>query len=188
VAHYQAADIARATVETVAENFVDGVLSPLCFAAVGGAPLAVAYKMINTLDSMVGYKNTRYIRFGTVAARIDDVANYLPARLSVLLIAAAARLLDGAGAQRRAWHTARTEGGRHASPNAGYPEAAFAGALAVRLNGPNYYHGRLVNKPYIGVGFGLVAMACIPKACQLMLVAAMLGAGSLCAVAVLTGW
>lgn len=187
VAHYQEADIARATVETVAENFVDGVLSPLFFAAVGGAPLAMAYKMINTLDSMVGYKNARYIRFGTPAARIDDAANYLPARLSVPLIVAAARLLGGSGAQRRAWHTASSEGGHHASPNAGYPEAAFAGALAVRLNGPNYYHGRLVNKPYIGVGFGSVTIACIPWSCQLMLVAAMLGAGVLCAVAVLTG-
>jgi len=188
VAHYQEADIARATVETVAENFVDGVLSPLCFAAVGGAPLAMAYKMINTLDSMVGYKNARYIRFGTAAARLDDVANYLPARLSVALIAAAARLLGGPGAQRRAWYTARSEGGHHASPNAGYPEAAFAGTLAVRLNGPNSYHGRLVNKPYIGVGFGAVTMACIPRSCQLMLVAGLLGAGALCAVAVLAGW
>ena len=187
VAHYREADIARATVETVAENFVDGVLSPLIFAAMGGVPLAMAYKMINTLDSMVGYQNPQYIRFGTAAARIDDAANFLPARLSVALIAIAARLLGGSGAQRRAWHTAITEGRHHASPNAGYPEAAFAGALAVRLNGPNYYHGRLVNKPYIGVGFGSVTKASIPQACRLMLTAAMLGV-LLCALAALAGW
>jgi adenosylcobinamide-phosphate synthase len=188
VARYGKDDIARATVETVAENFVDGVLSPMFFAALGGPALAMAYKMVNTLDSMVGYKNERYVRFGTAAARIDDAANFLPARLSVALIAAAARLLGGSGAQRRAWHTAITEGRHHASPNAGYPEAAFAGALAVRLNGPNYYHGRLVNKPYIGVDFGSVTMASIAQACRLMLVAAMLGVPLLCALAALAGW
>jgi adenosylcobinamide-phosphate synthase len=174
VERYQGEDIARATVETVAENFVDGVLSPLFFAAMGGAPLAVAYKMINTLDSMVGYKNERYIRFGTVAARIDDAANYLPARLSVAVIALAARLFPGRHG-RRAFQTALEEGGHHTSPNAGYPEASFAGALAVRLNGPNYYHGRLACKPYIGVAFGPVTIGHIPQACQLMLVASLLG-------------
>ncbi len=100
VAGYQADDIARATVETVAENVVDGVLSPLFFAAIGGAPLAIAYKMVNTLDSMVGYKNSRYLRFGKVAARIDDGANFLPARLSVLFIALAARMHSAAAARR----------------------------------------------------------------------------------------
>lgn len=188
VGYYREADIARATVETVAENFVDGVLSPLFFAAMGGVPLAIAYKMINTLDSMVGYQNPQYIRFGTAAARIDDAANFLSARLSVPLIATAARLLGGSGPQRRTWHTAITEGRHHASPNAGYPEAAFAGALAVRLNGPNYYHGRLVNKPYVGVGFGSVTVASIPQACRLMLTAAMLGVLLLCALAFLAGW
>ncbi|MFZ1983869.1 MAG: adenosylcobinamide-phosphate synthase CbiB [Desulfatitalea sp.] len=174
VDRYQGEDIARATVETVAENFVDGVLSPLFFTALGGAPLAVAYKMINTLDSMVGYKNERYIRFGTVAACIDDAANYLPARLSVAVIALATQLLSGRHG-RRAFQTALEEGGQHISPNAGYPEASFAGALAVRLNGPNYYHGRLVHKPYIGIAFDPVAIGHIPKACQLMLVASFLG-------------
>lgn len=174
VERYQGEDIARATVETVAENFVDGVLSPLFFAAMGGAPLAVAYKMINTLDSMVGYKNERYIRFGAVAARIDDAANYLPARLSVAVIALASQLFPGRHG-RRAFQTALEEGSHHTSPNAGYSEASFAGALAVRLNGPNYYHGRLVCKPYIGVAFGPVTNGHIPQACQLMLVASLLG-------------
>ncbi len=173
VGHYDSEDIARATVETVAENFVDGVLSPLFWAAIGGAPLMMAYKMINTLDSMVGYKNERYRRFGTAAARIDDAANFIPARLSFWIIALATQLLsrhDG----KRALQTAWIEGRHHTSPNAGYPEAAFAGALAVKINGPNYYHGRLVEKPYIGIAFGPVTVSKIIAACQLMLVSALL--------------
>ncbi|MGD9367790.1 MAG: adenosylcobinamide-phosphate synthase CbiB [Desulfobacteraceae bacterium] len=168
---YKADDIARATVETVAENFVDGVLSPLFFAALGGAPMAMAYKMVNTLDSMVGYRNPRYLRFGRAAARIDDAANFIPARLSVIIIALAARMLT---LQRggRALITAVKEGSHHSSPNAGYPEAAFAGALAVRLNGPNTYGGVLVEKPYIGVAFGEVKVHHIQKACELMMLAA----------------
>ncbi len=175
VARYDAPDIARATVETVAENFVDGVLSPLFFAAVGGAPLMAAYKMVNTMDSMVGYKNERYARFGTAAARLDDVANFLPARLSVLMIALATRILFGCHANR-VFKTAGQEGSHHSSPNAGYPEAAFAGALAVKLNGPNFYHGQLVNKPYIGVSFGPVVIDDIDRACRLMCVASLIGA------------
>lgn len=174
VERYQADDIARATVETVAENVVDGVLSPFFFAALGGAPLALAYKMVNTLDSMVGYKNPRYQLFGRAAARIDDVANYLPARLSVLLIGAAARLTSGLNA-RRALSTAWYEGADHASPNAGYPEAAFAGALGVRLNGPNFYHGVLVEKPFIGKELGPVAIHHIPLVCRLMFRTALFG-------------
>jgi adenosylcobinamide-phosphate synthase len=117
----------RATVETVAENLVDGIVSPLFFAVLGGAPLAMAFKMINTLDSMVGYKNDRYLQFGRFAARMDDVANFIPARLSVAFIALTAQLLNGRG--RQALKTALRDGRAHASPNAGYPEAAFAGAL-----------------------------------------------------------
>jgi len=179
VEHYQAGDIARATVETVAENVVDGVLSPLFFAAIGGAPLAVAYKMVNTLDSMVGYKNPRYLLFGRAAARIDDAANFIPARLSALLITIAAWRIPGLAA-RRALTTAWREGSHHASPNAGYPEAAFAGALGVRLNGPNYYHGVLVDKPYIGAGLGAVEIAHIPLACRLMTRTALLGCCAAC--------
>ncbi len=173
VAAYQAEDIARATVETVAENFVDGVLSPLFFAAIGGAPLALTYKMINTLDSMVGYKNERYRQFGCTAARIDDVANFIPARLSVLVITVAGHFLTGNG--KRAFKTAVREGSRHGSPNAGFPEAAFAGTLGVKLNGPNYYGGELVNKPYIGKDLGLVKTDHIQLACHLMLLASILG-------------
>jgi len=174
VERYQADDIARATVETVAENVVDGVLSPLFFAAIGGAPLAIAYKMINTLDSMVGYKNPHYLLFGRAAARIDDIANFLPSRLSVFVIALAARLMTGL-ASRRAMSTAWHEGSHHASPNAGYPEAAFAGALGVRLNGPNFYHGVLVDKPFIGTEGGPVAVHHIKQACRLMALTSLLG-------------
>jgi adenosylcobinamide-phosphate synthase len=177
VDRYQPPDIARATVETVAENFVDGVLSPLMFVAIGGASLGMAFKMISTLDSMVGYKNNRYLRFGRVAARIDDAANYIPARLSVFVIAAAAGLFS-ADAGRRAFRTAVHEGRRHSSPNAGRPEAGFAGALGVWLNGPNYYHGRRVDKPYIGARFGPAATRHIVAACRLMIVSALLSAAA----------
>ena len=140
VGRYDEEGIARAVVETVAENLVDGVTAPLFFAAIGGAPLAMAYKMANTLDSMIGYKNETYFQFGKFAAKIDDVLNYLPARLTVPIISLASQLLAGKGA--RSFKTAVTEGANHSSPNAGFPEAAFAGALALKLNGPNVYHGK----------------------------------------------
>jgi len=174
VASYGRDDIARAVVETVAENFVDGVLSPLFFAAVGGTPLALAYKMVNTLDSMVGYKNARYLRFGRIAARIDDLANYIPARLSVPIIALATQIIAGRNGLR-AMGTGFREGSHHSSPNAGYPEAAFAGALAVKLNGPNTYGGQLVDKPYIGTAFGPAGVHHVQRACQLLMVSALLG-------------
>lgn len=162
----------RAAVETVAENLVDGVMAPLVYAAIGGAPLAMAYKMVNTLDSMVGYKNETYLEFGRVAARIDDLANWLPARMSVPIIALAAWLQGLSG--RQALQTAWQEGRNHASPNAGFPEAAFAGALAIRLGGPNYYHGTLVTKPYIGTRFGEIQTADVRRACRMMLVSSIL--------------
>ena len=173
VTRYEKNDIARATVETVAENFVDGVLAPLFFAAIGGIPLALAYKMINTLDSMVGYKNHRYRFFGRFAARLDDAANFLPARLSLPIIVLAAGLLCGR-CYRRTLVTGLKEGRNHASPNAGYPEAAFAGALAVKLGGPNIYHGKRVEKPFIGTAFDKVSPSHIPKACHILLLASML--------------
>jgi adenosylcobinamide-phosphate synthase len=167
--------ISRAAVETVAENLVDGIISPIFFAVLGGAPLCLAFKMISTLDSMVGYKNETYIHFGKAGARLDDLANFIPARLSVPLIAAAARLLSGNG--RQALQIGIRDGRHHSSPNAGYPEAAFSGALSVRLGGGSYYHGKLVEKPYIGGRFGDVRIGHIAKACDLMLVTALLWAG-----------
>jgi adenosylcobinamide-phosphate synthase len=166
--------VTRAAVETVAENFVDGFLSPLFWALVLGVPGAVAYKMVNTLDSMVGYKNDTYLLFGRASARLDDAANFIPARLSVPVIAAAAVFVpraSGAAALR----TGLLEGRRHKSPNAGFPEAAFAGALGVRLGGPNIYHGRLLDKPYIGAGFDDPTPSAIFLACRLMQTAAVCG-------------
>lgn len=181
VDRYQSPDIARAVVETVAENFVDGVLSPLLFAAVGGAPLAMAFKMASTLDSMAGYKNERYYHFGKASARLDDVFNFIPARLSVPIIALAAQALSRSGT--RALKTAWFEGANHTSPNAGRPEAAFAGALNVKLNGPNTYGGILVKKPYIGVRCGEVRIEDIKKACDLMMLCSLFSVGSAAALA-----
>lgn len=172
VAHLNERDVAQAAVESVAENLVDGVISPLFYAAIGGAPLALAYKMVNTLDSMVGYKNDRYRRFGKAAARIDDIANFIPARLSVLVISAAAFLLPGNG--RRALSTGLKEGPRHTSPNSGYSEASFAGALGVKLGGTHHYGGKLVPKPHIGVRFGPVDIHHVRKACDLMILSSLL--------------
>ncbi len=164
--------VTRATVETVAENFVDGFLSPLLFALLFGVPGALAYKMINTLDSMVGYKNEKYILFGRASARIDDTANFIPARLSVLVISFAAFLLS-AKKGMSALKTGISQGRRHKSPNAGYPEASFAGALEMRMGGPNVYHGKLVDKPYIGRQFSNPDIHGITRACELMLLSAL---------------
>lgn len=132
-------EIARAAIETAAENASDGIVAPLFYAFLGGAPLALAYKAVNTLDSMIGYRNQRYLYFGFAAAKLDDLANYLPARLTALLLAAtgASLGLDVA----RALQTVRRDARKHASPNSGFPEAAMAGLLVVRLGGLNYYQG-----------------------------------------------
>jgi adenosylcobinamide-phosphate synthase len=144
------AGIARATVESIAENLVDGVTAPIFFAAVFGPVGAIVFKAINTLDSTFGYKNERYAQFGWASARIDDVANYLPARLTAPLIALAALLLRQRPAN--ALRIVMRDRRRHVSPNAGYPEAAFAGALGIQLGGPSFYfgHDRPVDKPLIG--------------------------------------
>ncbi len=147
------ASIVRATVETVAENASDGVVAPLFYFFLFGLPGAFVYKAINTLDSMIGYKNERYINFGYFAARCDDVANYIPARLTGLFIALSAGLLSLVYRGLRFRESIKTlfsDARKHKSPNAGYPEAAMAGALGIRAGGPDYYGGRLVEKPYIG--------------------------------------
>lgn len=140
--------ITRAAVETVAENTSDGVIAPLIYAALGGAPAAFLYKAINTMDSMVGYKNERYIRFGKAAAKLDDAVNFIPSRISGLLTVFAAYLtrMDGRGAMRIFLRDRL----RHASPNSAQTEAACAGALGVRLAGDAYYFGKLYKKEYIG--------------------------------------
>ncbi len=141
-------EIWRGTVETVAENSSDGVVAPLFYLMIGGPPLALAYKAVNTLDSMVGYKNERYLHFGWASARVDDIANFFPARLTGLLVVAAAPLLGFSA--RNAWRIMRRDGRNHTSPNSGIPEAAVAGAVGVRLGGTNIYGGMPVAKPTIG--------------------------------------
>lgn len=141
-------EVLRATVETVAENTSDGVIAPLFYLMIGGAPLGLAYKAINTLDSMVGYKNERYIEFGRASARCDDLANYIPARLTGFLMVLAAPLCKLSASS--AWQILSRDCRSHASPNSGYPEAAAAGALGVQLGGANRYFGKVVEKPTIG--------------------------------------
>jgi adenosylcobinamide-phosphate synthase len=147
-AHLEDQDIRRATLETLAENLSDGVIAPLFYTLLAGVPGLTLYKAANTMDSMVGYKNERYERFGKFAARADDVLNFLPARLTAWLICLVAGPADLD--RQQAWRILKRDGGQAASPNAGRPEAALAGALGVRLGGPSRYFGRLVDKPYIG--------------------------------------
>lgn len=138
-----AQEVRTAALETLAENLSDGVVAPLFYYLLFGLPGILTYKMINTLDSMIGYHSTRYILFGRWAARIDDVANYIPARLTALLMLMVSGRLDLLGF---VWK----EGKHHASPNSGYPEAALAGILGCQFGGPHYYFGELFEKPYIG--------------------------------------
>jgi len=138
-----AQEVRTAALETLAENLSDGVIAPLFWLAVGGVPAMLTYKMINTLDSMIGYHTVRYKSFGCWAARIDDIANFIPARLTALLMV----LVSGR------WSLLAfviRNGRKHASPNSGYPEAALAGILNCRFGGPHTYFGELVEKPYIG--------------------------------------
>jgi adenosylcobinamide-phosphate synthase len=135
--------IRTAVFETLSENLSDGVIAPLFYYAIGGLPAMMAYKMINTLDSMIGYKNEKYFYFGKFAARLDDVANFIPARLTALVMVIA----SGKWNLFSFVHQFRNQ---HASPNSGYPEAALAGIMNCRFGGPNTYHGKIVNKPYIG--------------------------------------
>ena len=142
------AEIARAVVESVAENTSDAVVAPLLWGALGGLPGLLAYRAVNTLDAMVGHHSPRYENFGWAAARADDLANYLPARLTALLAAAAAPAVGGSG--RAALAVARADGRRHPSPNAGVAEAAFAGALGLRLGGRNDYGSHAEDRPVLG--------------------------------------
>ena len=138
-----AQEVRTAALETLAENLSDGVIAPLFWLALLGVPGMLAYKMVNTLDSMIGYKTERYRDYGCWAAHIDDVANYIPARLTAFLMVIATGRLS-------LWRFVWRNGRRHASPNSGYPEAALAGILDCRFGGPHYYFGQLFDKPYIG--------------------------------------
>src|SRR5271156_18166 len=145
-------EINRAVIETLAESACDGIVAPVVYMAIGGVPMAMAYKAVNTLDSMIGHADQRYFYFGKVAARLDDVANYLPSRLTALALAAAAGLGSGTSATSalRIW---RRDGAKHKSPNAGQPESSMAGALQVRLGGENTYAGEPIATPLLGAEF-----------------------------------
>lgn len=145
-----AAGIARACVESLAENTSDAVVAPLVWGAVAGIPGLLGYRAVNTLDAMVGHRSARYLHFGWAAARLDDVANWVPARMSAALATLAAPVVGGS--PRAAWAAVRRDAGRHPSPNAGVVEAAFAGALGVRLGGVNVYAGEIEDRGTLGEG------------------------------------
>ena len=160
-------EVARAAVESVAESMVDGVCAPLFYAFVGGPAAAMLYRAVNTADSMFGYKNERYAQFGWAAARLDDLANFIPARLTGLLVPVAALLLRLDA--RSAWRILRRDRKNHASPNSGHGEAAVAGGLGIRLGGSSTYFGRVVRKPTIGEARQPITAAHILAANRLML-------------------
>ena len=168
-------EIRKAALETLAENLSDGVIAPLFWFLLLGVPGMMAYKMVNTLDSMIGYRTARYRRFGTVAARIDDAANFIPARLTALLMVVAA------GRPQLITFVCRY-GPRHASPNSGWPEAALAGILGCRFGGPHVYFGELIDKPFIGTVDRALTTADMRRACRINIVAELL----MLAVTVLT--
>ena len=165
-------EVARATVETVAENTVDGVIAPLFFFVLGGVPLAFMYRAANTLDSMVGYKNDKYLYFGRVSARIDDVLGYIPARITGLLFVLSAALLRLDW--RNSWKMLRRDAAKHPSPNGGWAEASAAGALDIRLGGYNSYFGRESFRAYMGEPIEELAPKHILGCTQLMYTATIL--------------
>ena len=164
--------VTKAAVETVAENASDGVIAPLLYMLLGGAPLALTYKAINTMDSMLGYKNDRYLYFGRAAAKLDDAANYIPSRLAGLLWVAAAALTGNSAAG--AWKIWRRDRRNHASPNSAQTESACAGALGVQLAGPAYYFGEYYNKPTIGDALRPIEPEDIRRANRMMYVESVL--------------
>lgn len=165
--------VIKAAVETVAENFSDGVLAPMLYMFLGGAPLALTYKAINTMDSMVGYKNDKYLYFGRAAARLDDIANYLPSRIAALLWILASPLAGGS--MKNAWKIWRRDRRNHASPNSAQTESACAGSLGIQLAGPAVYFGRLLEKPYIGDADRQTEPEDILRANRIMVVSSVLG-------------
>ena len=168
-AELTAEGVTKAAVETVAENASDGVIAPLLYMLIGGAPLALTYKAINTMDSMLGYKNEKYLYFGRVPAKLDDVANYIPSRLAALLWVAAAAFTHNDA--KGAWKIWRRDRRRHASPNSAQTESACAGALGVQLAGPAYYFGQYYPKLTIGDALRPIEPEDILRANRMMYVA-----------------
>jgi adenosylcobinamide-phosphate synthase len=167
-------EISRAVIETVAESCSDGVIAPLFYMAIGGVPLAMSYKAVNTLDSMIGHADDRYFYFGKIAARLDDIANFVPSRLTALGITAAALIEDASPAA--ALETWRRDGAKHKSPNSGQPEGAIAGALQVRLGGENHYAGEPLASPLIGEEFARPTVQKAKQSIRMVAVVSVIGA------------
>lgn len=178
------AGVSRAAIESLAESTSDGIIAPLFWLVLGGLPGIALYKAINTADSMIGHKTERHLQFGWAAARLDDLVNWLPARLSALLVAGAAFWVTGAEAEK-AWTTALRDARKHASPNAGWPEAAFAGALGYTLGGPRSYAGETIDLPSLGTGRRDLGPADIRNALALYGMVLNLALGFALAIAVL---
>lgn len=160
------AEIARATVETIAENTVDGIIAPLFFFVIGGVPLAVLYRAANTMDSMIGYKNDKYLYFGRAAAKLDDVLNYIPARITGVLFIFAACVLGFD--YKNAYRVMLRDAEKHPSPNGGYAEATVAGALHIRLGGVNSYFGKKRFRAYMGDVIEMIAPKHIMECIRMM--------------------
>ena len=177
-------EIARGVIETLAESTCDAIVAPLCYLVAGGVPAALAYKAVNTLDSMIGHREPPYTYFGRVAARLDDIANFIPARLAATAIAIAAACTgESAAGAVRVW---RRDHANHDSPNAGHPEAAMAGALGVRLGGTNYYDGAPVTKALLGAESGAPTIAAARAACRIVTAASLVS--FIAAVLVVLTW
>jgi adenosylcobinamide-phosphate synthase len=174
--HLDSGEICRAVIETLAESASDGILAPLFYMSLGGVPLAMAYKAVNTLDSMIGHTDNQYFYFGKAAARLDDAANYLPARLTALAMVAVSPLVDGNPVD--AWQIWLRDGGEHKSPNAGQPESAMAGALRVQLGGNNTYAGEILPAEKIGDEFPVPQPADARKALRIVSAVTLLGVGA----------
>ena len=166
--------IAKAAIETVAENTSDGVIAPMLYLAIGGPILGFLYKAINTMDSMIGYKNDKYLYFGRAAAKLDDFVNFLPARISAGLMITASFFAGGNFSGKNAWEIYRRDRRKHASPNSGQTEAVCAGALSIRLAGDASYFGKTVKKPYIGKAVRRVECEDIKRVNHLMYITAWL--------------
>jgi len=172
--HLTEEGVAKAAIETVAENTSDGVIAPMLYTALGGPVLGFLYKAVNTMDSMVGYKNEKYLHFGRAAAKLDDVMNFLPARISALLMVGTAFISGKSYNGKQAWRIWRRDNRKHASPNSAQTESVCAGLMGLRLAGDAWYHGVLHKKEYIGDSLREITHEDIPRVCRLMTVTAIL--------------
>jgi len=167
--------VAKAAIETVAENTSDGVIAPMLYTALGGPVLGFLYKAVNTMDSMIGYKNDKYLYFGRAAAKLDDIVNFIPARISAYLMIFSAFMSGKCFDGRNAFKIYKRDNRKHASPNSAQTEAVCAGALRIQLAGDASYFGKIVKKPYIGDAYRKVESEDIKRANRLMYLTAWLG-------------